>query len=387
MAIYTRSALKTAIAGRIHSKAGILASINATANNAVRAVISKVDLRSMKRKSTLAPNLFNLVYQYTCPTDMKGVKIIGLQPQTGLRDLFNQWELTSEEEFDRRKQTNFNLLAFSDRDLTRRLLISANLEQQALTINNFDSLTAGGSWVLFGDGTNLSIDTDQFIEGSGSLKFDISAAGGTTAGVKCANLSTFDLTNYKSAGSIFVWAWITSATNLTNYILKVGNSASNNYQMTATSTNEGLAFSAGWNLLRFDFSGKTTNGTVTDTTCNYAELYMTKTAGKISETDYRFDFLVARKGTIYNLIYYTKYAWQSSAGTYKVDSTDDGDYLNCDTEEFDMFVESFVEQAAMEARETDDALAAKSKLKELIKDYRKQYKGEALQLQDTYYNF
>ena len=384
---YTRGNLKTAITGRIHSKAGILADIDTTANNAVREVISKIDLRSMKRRSYLAPNLFNAVHSYTCPTDLKGIKIIGLQPQVGDRDKFNQWELTSEEEFDRRKATDFNLVAFSDRDMTRRLLVSANINTQMQVINQFDSLTSGGTWAIFGDAENLAIDNDQFVYGSGSLKFGLSAAGGTTAGVQSADLNTFDLTRYKSAGSIFVLAWITSATNLTNYKLRVGNDASNYYEMTVTQTNEGLAFAAGWNLLRFDFSGKTTTGTVTDTTCDYSAIYMTKTSGKISETDYRFDYMVARVGDIYNLIYYTKYAWQSSAGTYLVDSTANSDYLNCDTEEFEMFVEKMIEHAAREARETDDAEKSEKKFKEMTKEYRRQYKSEALQPQDTYYNF
>jgi hypothetical protein len=157
--------------------------------------------------------------------------------------------------------------------------------------------------------------------------------------------------------------------------------------MTVTTTNEGLAFAAGWNLLRFDFSGKTTTGTPVDTAGVYCALFMTKTAGKISETDYRFDYMVLRRGQIYNLVYYTRYAWQNSSGTYLVDSTADTDYINCDTDEFNMFVEKFVEIAADELREPDDSLKAGTKYTELTKLYRKQYKGEALQLQDTYYNF
>lgn len=387
MPIYTRSAFKSAIAGRIHSKSGIMPDIDVTANNAVRDVISKLNLRSMKRKATLAPNLFDDIYQYTCPSDLKGLSIIGLQPQTGERDKFNQWELTSEEEFDRRKQTDSNLLAFSDRDLIRKLLVSAKVNADVRVLAALESLTAEGAWSAFGDGTGLSVDIDEYIKGSGSIKFNISAAGGTTAGIVNSTLPVFDLTNYVSNGSFFVWAWITSATNLTNFKLRVGNNSTNYYEMTATTTNEGAAFTTGWNLLRFDASGKATTGSPLASTFAYSAIYMTKTAGKISENDYRFDNLIVARGKIHNLIYYTNHAWISSTGTYLVDSTADEDYLVCDVEEFDIFVEKFVEHASNEAREYDDRDEAKSNFKEKVKDYRKKYKDESLQLQDTYYNF
>lgn len=387
MPIYTRTLLKTSLNGRIHNKAGILADVNTTINDSVREVVSGLDLRSMKRKSTLAPNLFNDIFQYTWPTDGKGTKIVGLQTQTGERDKLQSWELTTEEEFDQRKNYDTSLIAFSDRDFTRKLLISANVGDSGFTVSPLDALTGSGSWVLFGDGTNLTQDIDQYVKGSASINFDISAAGGTTAGIQATNIPTFDLTNYASAGSVFVWAWITSATDLTNYIIRLGNDSSNYYSMTATTTNEGLAFSAGWNLLRFDFSGKTTTGTPDDDTCDYVALYMTKAAGKISETDYRFDHIIVKRGVIHNLIYFTKYPWQSSSGTYKENSTLDTDLLNIDTDEYNLILEKCIQNASLEIREENDADRAEAKFKEMRKEYRVNYKGEALQSQNTYYNF
>lgn len=385
MPSFLYSELKTAVNGRIHNKIGLLADARQTINNGVRDCLA-LDLRSTKRKSSLAPNLFNDIYQYTCPSDLKALKIIGLQPQNMERSIHQDWELTSEDEFDRRKQTDTNLLAFSDRDFIRKLLVSFAPEDEGFVVSPLDALTGDGSWVLFGDGTNLTVDNDQYIKGSASINFDISAAGGTTAGIQASNIPTFDLTNFSSAGSVFVWAWITSATNLTNYILRLGNDSSNYYSMTATTTNEGLAFSAGWNLLRFDLSGKSTTGTVTDTTCDYAAIYMTKTAGKVSETDYRFDHIMVKKGEVFNLIYYSKYLWQNSSGTYLEDSTADTDVLNVDTEEYSLVIEKCTEWAAREVRESEDALGAAQNFRTKAKEYRKMYKSERIPQQDTYYN-
>lgn len=381
---FSYSELKAAVNGRIHNKVGLLADARQTINNGVRDCLA-LDLRSTKRKSSLAPNLFNEIYQYACPTDLKANKIISLEPQTMVRDLHQDWELTAEDEFDRRKDTDTNLLAFSDRDFTRKLLISYNADDNGFVVSSLDALTGAGSWALFGDGTNLTVDSFQYIKGSASINWDISAAGGTTAGIQASDIPTFDLTDYASAGSVFVWAWITSATNLTNYILRLGSDSSNYYSMTATTTNEGLAFSAGWNLLRFDFSGKSTTGTPDDDACDYAAIYMTKTAGKISETDYRFDHIIVKKGQIFNLIYYSKYLWQNSSGTYLEDCTADSDLLNVDTEEYNMIIEKCTEWAAREARETEDAVTAQQNFRTKAKEYRKMYKSERLPQQDTYY--
>lgn len=382
MALYTRSNLKSSLTGRIHNKNGLLNDINTTINDAVRDVFAAIDFRTSKRKASSASNLFNGQYEYACPTDLKGNKIIGFQPQNQDRSIFSSWRLTSEEEFDQRKSSGDNIISFSDRDFVRKVLVSTVVNEDSVVVDPLDSAT---SWSAFGDGTNLLTDSQQYIKGSGAIKFDLSAAGGTTAGIT-KTVSTYDLTDYKSNGSAFVWAWVTSATNLTNYKIRLGSDSSNYYEMTVTVTNDGSAFYTGWNLLRFDFSTKATTGTPDDDACDYVALYMTKTAGKISETDYRFDHIILQNGEYHNLIYYTSYPWQSSVGTYKRLSTDDTDYLNVSEDEYGIIVEKLVEYAGLEAREYDDVDRAVNNYKEKLKVYLKQYKSEALPSQETYYN-
>lgn len=384
--IYAYTDLLASVKGRLHNALGQLTDIRVTLNDGVGQT-SDIDFRSQKRKSTLAPNLFNDIYQYTCPTDLKGLKIVGLQPQSMDRSRSQKWELTSEEEFDQRKQSEYNLLAISDRDFTRKLLVSADVDDDGFTIAPLNSLTGEGAWTLFGDAENVAVDIDEYIKGSASIKFDISAAGGTTAGIQNSTISTFDLTNYASAGSVFVWVYITSATNITNYILRLGNNSSNYYSMTATTTNEGLSFSAGWNLVRFALSGKSTTGTPVNSTFAYAALYMTKAVGKISETDYRFDHIIVKKGKIHNLIYYTNMPWQTSAGVYIAESTADTDVLNLDIDEYDCVVAKVVQVAASSIQEYDVAKMAAQEYEQSKRNYLKNYKSEALQSQSSYYYF
>ena len=308
------------------------------ANNAVREVNSEVDLKSTKRKATAAPNLFNDIYDYACPTDMKSDRISDISPQI-LRGKDSDVRLTSPEEFDRKKTIDKLMVAFAENSGLRTLRIAFNIDDEELLISELDSLTGGGgTWALFGDGTNLTIDNDNFVKGTGSLNWDISAAAGLTAGVQNTGLDEFDIDDYTPAGSAFVWAYITSTTNLTNFILRIGQDSSNYFSKTITTTNEGTAFVNGWNLLRFDLQSLSETGSADETDCTYVALYMTKTAAKVSETDYRFDWLVLKRGKIHEVHYYSKYGWQSSAGTWLENSTASTDYVNAELEEFSLMI-------------------------------------------------
>ena len=50
-------------------------------NGAARAVLLDVDLRGTKRKSSSSPFLFDDVFSYTCPADLKGTGLIDIKPQ------------------------------------------------------------------------------------------------------------------------------------------------------------------------------------------------------------------------------------------------------------------------------------------------------------------
>jgi hypothetical protein len=235
------------------------------------------------------------------------------------------------------------------------------------------------------------------------MTFDISDAGGTTAGIQNSTITDFDLTGYTS---IFVWADITSPTDITNYILRIGNDASNYYSITTTTQADGNAFVEGKNLLQFNLSSKSETGTVTETTCDYVVLYMTKAAGKISEKDYGFSDLQIHTGQLMNAVYYTKFGWQTSAGVYIENSTAVTDYINADTEEYDLFVpkgkavtdyinadteeyDLFVQKCKSEVfrdlKEFDLMKLAQQEYLDMKKVYGQKYPSERLLLTQKYY--
>lgn len=397
MPVYTRTTLKsdilTGLSGSITDT-----NINVLLNRAVRDVLSDLDIRSSRRKSALSPNLFNDIFQYTCPTDLKGYKIIDVNPQID-RNRYDNWRLTSYEEFERLKEDQRvdyggepirirktlwqgeNLIALKDNDFTRKLLISKPIDDDSVVLNPLDAV---GDWVVFGDGENLTKDSSNYVKGSASLNWDISSAGGTTAGISNASITTYDVTDYLIEGSVFVWAYLSSATDVTNFIIRLGSSASVYYTITVTTDSEGGSFVDGWNLIRFDFVDKSATGTPDDDDMDYIALYMTKDSGKTSETDYRFDNIVMKKGDHYDVIYYSKYLWQNSSGTYIENSTADTDLVNADTEEVNLIELKYMELAE---RFLKNRTAAREnrELYEVDKNtYMLQSPSDALILETTY---
>lgn len=384
--IYTRTYLKARLNARIKGKIGVLADANETCNEAVRFVVGDIDIRSMRRQTPLSPPLFKNIFEYVCPNDLKDYKIIDIDPQTDRRQ--NAYELVPFEEFGRRR--DLNTVAISDNDFIRKILVNAHwVNGIDTTISTLDTVTAGGgTWVAFGDGTNLTADSDNYVRENGSINWDISGAGGTTAGIQNTGLANFDLTSFLGGnGSVFVWHYITSVTNITNLILRIGSSSSNYYQKTVTSRADGTAFANGWNLIRFDLTSLTTVGSPVNASCNFVAIYMTKTSGKINETDYRFDSLILKKGEIHNVVYYSKFGWQSSSGAYKENSTTDTDLLNVDTTEFGLMLEKAVEIAGEEVDEIDASNRAAKRYGEMKKSYTMSNPSEAKLMISTYADF
>lgn len=351
--IYTRSQLKSRINAGIQGRIGILIDANSMCNDAVREVINQIDLSSTLRTYALAPKLFNSVYDYAAPSDLKSNNITDIPPQVKRSD--GQWFLVSPEEFDRTKGYIKGQVALDETNDIDTLKIATNLDDQKITLSTLDSLTAGGgTWVTVGGFTSLVVDTDDFLSENACLSGSIDGTAVTTAGIQNTGLNSTDVSLYMNGnGAAFAYVKINDPTNLTSYTLQFGSSSSNYYSKTVTTQNNGAAFVAGWNLLRFDLVSLGTSGTPDKTKVTYASIFMTKTTGKVSESGYKFDSLVFRRGAIYNIRYYSRFGWQNAAGAYIENSTDDTDMLVADSTEFNLMIHMGKMKAMEELKEWD----------------------------------
>lgn len=387
---YTQSEFYSIVDGMTHGKFSTVQDRQVTSNRAVRFVTGDIDLRSMKRRSQLSPNLFRDVFQYTSPTDIKQTKVIDIRKQVN-RSSTEGWILVDESDFDRYKNISSNRIAFADDELVRTLLIDGVEGDTKATLHNCDSVTANGTWAVGADASNITADTDNFITGSGALNFD-TAEGAATAYIELTGATAVDLTDHADKGSVFIWVYIpdavdASADAVTNFILRIGNDSSNYVSRTITTTNEGVAFYDGWNLLRFDLNGATASaGTVTWSAIDYLRLTITKPTTFAADTDWRVDDIVSRVGDIYDIVYYSRFGWQSSANAYLEDSTATSDTLNADTNEVDLMAIKAAEYACQELRDYDDAAIFKQEYKDAKMAYETDAPSEALKIHRTYYD-
>lgn len=386
---YTRNDLLDAIRdATADSGATNQVNMQDTLNHAVRQVYLDVDLRGAKRKSLITPNIFDDIYMYTAPSDLKDVAIIDVRRQTyPLRNSSERLRLVSPEEFDRKKNDAVNQVAVIDDDLVRTLLLDIDPDDTKVQISSLDALTGDGSnWAPFSDGVNIVADTNNKIQGGGSLKFDLTGSA-TTAGIYNAGLTRLNVgTDIFNSGIANVWAYVNDTTNLTSYALRLGINGSNYHQTLSTGTDiAGAAIVNGWNLLKWDWKDKTTTGTVDPTKIAYAVAFMTKTSGK-SDDGYRFDDLQCHTGSPYEIFYYSKYPWQNASQTYLENSTSGTDYLNVsDSYELDLIAARCRMELARRRKDYNEMTLAQNEYNDMLKKYKQRSPTERLRLQNNWY--
>ena len=377
----TQAEFKSIVNGMLHGKFSQCQDTTVVMNRAVRYVLGDMDLRSSKRSATLSPNMYANMYDYAAPTDLKGEKVIDLRKQVN-RPSFERWSLVDQADFDRRKAISQYRIAVRDENFSKLLRIDGVTGSKSKTLHTCESLTANGAWAASADASNLTLDNDNYITGGGALNFDM-AAGAATGVITNSTMSQVDLTDYDEIGSIFVWVFIPDYSDaqgdtVTNFILRWGNDASNYWHRTVTTNNEGVTFYDGWNLLRFDWNGATEVGTVAPATIDYLVLTVTKSASLAADTDWRVDNFIARIGDIYDVVYYTKFGWQTSALAYIEESTTTTDLILGDTDEIELIAFKAAEFGAQELKEWDDFKLHKSDYENSKRKYEGNYPSESL---------
>lgn len=394
--IYTYSDLKNATLDLSRKTIGSLTQERPFFNRAVREVWSEVDIRTSKRRSTLAPALFQDVYEYAKPTDMKGLGLIDIMPLIGRPSGWRgEFLLTSPEEFDRCKKRYRNLVAIYDADGVGKLLVSAQPQNDfQATLHNMESLTDNGTWDDDGTGAiNITTDADYRTEGNRSIKFDV-AGSQTTAYIENATgMTPVDLTDYPD-NQIFLWVYVPITTaselaKLTTFTLRWGSGSGAYYSRAITTNNWGTAFKTGWNLLRFDWdSNVTTTGSPDIENIDYLRLTLTFSSGLTgTQTGFRVDQIVARAGEVHDVLYYSKYPWQNTSATYLENSTANTDYLNADTDEIDLIAKRIDYLMARANKQRDDVNFSLAEWKEAKMSYQMRYPSECKQLTNIYHEF
>lgn len=328
----TVSDVKSWLGAKLHgSSLDKLTSPNNLIQEAARNVIKEISPAETKRTAIIANAIYDSVFDYSAPTDLDENGVIDIRPQVRRQTSDNFSQLLSEE-FDLRKPENTFNVRWDDGVKTLRL--SKRIADNTV-IHKMDSLTANGTWAGDGTATNLTEDRLNFVSGSASINFDVSAA--TAPNIENSTFSAVDLSTEEDQGVIFVWVFIPATANLTSFTLRWGSSSSNFWSDTVTTPHTASSFGVGWNLLRFDWNGATETGTGVSSAIDYLRFAIAFSAST-TDTDFRVDNIVSSLGEIWEVEYYSKFLFRTTAGVWGETITADTDIINLDTTAYNILL-------------------------------------------------
>lgn len=363
--VYRYTDLKDRVNAGIKGKFGILLNGRETINNAVREVMSNVDMRSTKRVEKLAPRLVNGTWIYEAPFDLKDGKIVDLKNRLDPQQDPKEWVLTTLEELQSRGR--HDQFALRDASGIKDIIFKRDFQEYTAPFE-FGS----GTWSALADATAVS-QTGTFNIGNANL---------TAAGITNSTLDPIDFIRFQD-GVVKLTVTIPNITGIEAFVVNIGTDPSN--YMTALV--DDLDLIAGDNDLQFDLADATLVGNPDMSDIRYMAFIMVKDTSKINQTGFAFKDISFAGTTVFDIHYYTKSGWLSDTGTYKDDSDLDGDFLNADVDEYNIFINKAIELAADEVDEVNASAKAERRFNELVETYRGKNPSETKNLIMEYARF
>lgn len=211
--------------------------------------------------------------------------------------------------------------AIERRDSNWYLVVNHQSKYKPQGIASFDSLTAdGGTWAADttnSDATNVTADSVEFKQGSGSINFDITVAQSVNnrATISNSTLNTANLSDYEDLASFVFWVYIPTVTNFTSITLYWGNDSATYWSATVTTDVNSNAFVAGWNRVAVAWSAATATNSPDASAIDYIRFDFNYGAGQANDTDYRIDDLTIVRAEALTFYYTSWYVGTNNSGT------------------------------------------------------------------------
>lgn len=383
---YTVQDIKNDLTGVLHqTQLNQIFNIDGLIDRAARQVLLDIDPQETKRTLEFVNPIFNGVFDYPIAADVKGNRIIDIRPQVRRLPL-DIWSQSYNQEFDVFKSNILTLKNMFTMNLNtgiKTLRINAPFLNNPIIVNEAENVTSNGTWTVAGTGSNLTTDNINYVQGTGSLKFD-STAG--VAYVENSTMTAVNLSSYENQSSFFVWVYAPTGTNLQSVNLRIGSSSANYYSLSVTQNQNQTAFVNGWNLCQFDWKDMSVTGTPNSSSISYVRVSLT-TIG--TNTGLRVNGIDSILGSILEYEYYSKYLFRDSeTGAFQEKVTDDSNIVNLDTESYNLLFNQVAFLATQQQQGKDsmyDANYFKKLYDDGVKRYQGLYKSEAQKPQTIYY--
>lgn len=374
---------------RIHDKTGgTVESTDAMDffNRAIDKLKSKSEFPGTKQRAEMS--LFDGVYEYPIPSGYKSAidfrELRGGSKQFVKRSSKSFWQEIESTSDDMYADDNFNE--------DKLLLVFNAAASGAVTLHTCDSISTNGTWsadTSDSDATNVTTDTAEFVEGSGSVNFDISVSQSTNdyAAIVNSTLTTAaDISDHEDKSTVFVDVYLPDVTYLTSLTLRWGSSSSNYWSQTVTTQYNGINFKAGWNTIGFAWNGATETGTGDPNGIDYLYFRVTYSSSQTADTDFRIDNIRSILPDKVTLNYYSTNFVKDADGTYGAEFNDTDDATVLEDHEDVMLLYAATHEALNFLRMYEEALLSKKEFEELFQDITNDKPSEKERESDRYYD-
>lgn len=388
---YSIANLKNDVAARLHgTTVNAIQNFYGLCNAAASDILLRIDPQETKRLVETPP-VFNGVWDYAVPTDLKGNRIIDIRPQfrrypndIWIQDYNQEFDLTKSGFLESSWQPTFTI-EFNNFNKYIRLN-SPNLIP-GITVNLAESITDNGTWTVGGDASNLAVDNQNYIGGAGSLSFDLSGATGQ-GWLENSTMDTVNLSNQINQATGFLYTFLPTAADFNSVEYRWGSSSTDYYSVTVTTTQENTEFQNAWNLLAFEWLGASVTGSPDPSNITYIRVTWNYDVGQ-AQTAVHLNDITSALGTVLEMEYYSKFMFRdATTGAFKEKATSDLDLINLDTEAYMIYTNRFLFLAAQQKGGRDgssDVNYFNQEYEKGIARYTGLYKSEVQKPRNAYY--
>lgn len=337
----------TRLSGMLHgTNLDVLSDQYGVINQAASQILLDLDPLETVRIQQLTNPIYNQVYDYAVPEDLKMNRVIDIRPQIN-RSPNDKFVQLYNQDFDLYKQSTWsNSLTIQFNTGVQTIRLNAPALPQGVVLNTANEVDTNGTWTVTG-GSNLHQNFQTFISAPACLAFDVpSAANPSTAYLENSDMEAIDLTDYVNQGAIFFWVYLPVAANFTSINIRWGENSSNYWDRTLTTTSTGGEFVNGWNLMQANWYGSTETGTPDPEQTTYLRISYTYNGTAMNGIG--LDNIVCKLGQFFEIEYYSKYLFSNAAGAFIERASTPTDTINLDVSTENIFLWKAAEIAAQQ---------------------------------------
>ena len=356
-------------------------------NRAGRQLILDCDPYETKRSSQISGTVFNSVWDYAVPTDLKGQRVIDIYPQT-YRYPRDVWAQVYNQNFDTYKNTPWSgdMFTVLNNSGLKTIRINAPFLPPPILIDACNAIPGASNYVAGGGATTPVVDNVNYVTNGGSLNFNL-LAGHSTGNIAATLVNPINLSTHLNQSTLFFYVYLPTPSAVTSITLQFGTDASDYWSVTTSVTQQNTTFQTGWNLLAFPWLGAVQTGTPNSASIGYYNVIFNYNS--TVQTAVRLDDVNSNLGSILNIEYYSKYLFSSASGVFQETTTQSSDLINLDTDSYNLLI-YLASYFVMQQQQGLDALFFDAnfflqRYQEALQKYKAQYKSEIQLPQTSYY--